>query len=433
MMTAFKHLWIACLAMLIVPALLGQTDALAATRPPNRSTTPQRAVPKKPTANAWLARYKEIVAASAEASDRMAQSGVQCEGGAPPAIFQACSGKNVGDSCTVNREEHSFTGQCEQTPMGPLACRPPSPPPPSQAAVAACNGKAAGDACQFSHEDDTISGTCKTFASGTLACVPNPPPPPPRIAACNGKSAGDSCSFTKDDDDDEDGEETVNGTCTAVPDHPDVLVCVPQQELPPAVAACDGKQATDACSFTVEDKTINGNCATLPGHTVLVCLPPPPQVLVDACTGKIAGDSCTVSLGDHMDDEDHMFTGVCTTAPDGTTLACLPPPRLPEQSPRVTVCSGKPAGTLCSVMLGHKTQSGICRPNDEGDLACLPPAPPQEAVDACTGKAAGDTCSFSWKNHNLSGACRALPDGTTLACAPLCPPHWMDSRVMGRF
>src|SRR5262245_58024922 len=162
--------WAACLALLIVPALLGHTDTLAATRPSASSTTQKRPVPKKkPAVNAWLARYKAIVAASAEASDRMAQSGVQCERGAPPAIFQACSGKNVGDSCTVNGEEHSFTGTCEQTPMGPLACRPPSPPPPSQAAVDACNGKAAGDACQFSHEDDTVSGTCKMFASGTLA------------------------------------------------------------------------------------------------------------------------------------------------------------------------------------------------------------------------------------------------------------------------
>ena len=416
-------LWVVCLAVLFVPVL-------AATRPASRGTPPKRVVPRNQAVNAWLARYKQIVAASAEASDRMAQSGVQCENGAPPAVFTACNGKNVGDSCTVTREDHSFTGQCEQTPMGALACRPPSPPAPPAAAVTACNGKQAGDACQFSREDETVIGTCKAFASGTLACVRNPPPPPARVEACTGKNAGDACSFTADDEDD---EETVNGTCTPVPDHPDVLACVPQQQLPPAVTACNGKQATDACSFTVEDKTINGNCAMLPGHTVLVCVPPPPQVLIDACTGKSAGDSCTVSVGDHMGDDEHMFTGVCKTAPDGTTLACLPPPRLPEQSPRVTACSGKTAGTLCSAQVGEKTQSGICRLNDEGDLACLPPAPPQEALDACTGKAAGDTCSFMWKDHNLSGACRALPDGTTLVCAPLCPPHWMDSRIMSRF
>jgi hypothetical protein len=77
------------------------------------------------------------------------------------------------------------------------------------------------------------------------------------------------------------------------------------------------------------------------------------------------------------------------------------------------------------VRIDDRTQRGLCRPNDEGVLACLPPAPPQEAVDACTGQAVGDACSFPWGNQTVSGACRALSGGATLVCAPLCPSAGM--------
>jgi len=408
-------------ALAVVLVLAGHSDVLGVTRASNTNPTQRSGTNPRINRGFSLARYKEIVAASAEASDRLAQSGAQCEESAPGATLNACVGKNVGDSCTVTHDERTFTGQCAMTPMGSIVCQPPTPPPPPPAAVTACSGKQAGDACQITDDERTIDGTCKAFSTGTVACVPNPPPPPPQIDACAGKAAGDACSFT-----DEDEEETVSGTCATVPNHPDILACVPQREIPPAVAACDGKSAADTCTFMVDDRTVDGNCVALPVVGTLVCLPPPPQALVDACAGKSAGDACTVTLGDHT------FTATCAMAPDGVTLACLPPPQEEEgegPSPRVSACSGKTAGAMCTVQRDDRTLSGICRTDDEGDLACLPPVPPQESVDACAGKAAGDVCSFSFKDHTLSGACRALPDGTTLVCAPLCPPHWMSTKI----
>ena len=404
-----RFLWCAASsALLVVPLLARRAEATGGVVP--------RVVPSRPPITSRFAPRFGIIRASAEASLRLAQSGMQCEEGAPPAGVAACTGKHAGDSCTVTSEEHTFTGQCAPTPLGTLTCRPPLPPTPPTPAVAACDGRQVGDACQITDEDETIAGTCQAFTSGQIACVRNPPPPLPILEACAGKTAGDACTFM----DDEDEEDLVNGTCMPLPNHPDVLACVPQPEIPPAVAACTGMQAGGACSFTADDKTIDGNCASLPGRTTLVCLPPPPQILVGACTGKSAGDACTVSV------EEHEFTGVCSTAPDGTTLACLPP-RATQPPPRLAVCSGKTAGTPCSFQRDDRTISGLCRIDDVGDLACLPPAPPQDALDACVGKAAGDSCSFSWRDQALSGACRDLPDGTTLVCAPVCPPHWVMS------
>ena len=173
--------------------------------------------------------------------------------------------------------------------------------------------------------------------------------------------------------------------------------------------------------------TVSGHCAMLPDHNPLVCQPPPPQALIDACAGKSAGDSCTVTV------DGRVLTGACATAHDGVTLACMPP-RPPEQSARVAACLGMAAGTLCTVHHEDETRNGVCRLNDEGVLACLPPAPPQETVDACAGKAVGDTCSFSWmENHTVSGSCRPSPDSTTLVCAPLCPPRWMMEVLLRTF
>jgi hypothetical protein len=228
---------------------------------------------------------------------------------------------------------------------------------------------------------------------------------------CDGKIEGDACSLTHDG-------LIISGFCEPNPFMSGGLVCVPQNLIPPAVTACTGKAAGDTCSFSEEGHTIDGNCAAIPGHDLLACIPPPPQGLIDACVGKAAGDSCSATLGDHQ------FLGTCATAPDGVTLACLPSSGEGDHvSPREAICQGQDRGSLCTFSPGSSgmTQHGTCRPDDEGNLACLPPAPPQDAVDACTGLTAGDTCSFSWHGFTVSGTCRALEGGSTLVCAPLCP------------
>jgi hypothetical protein len=42
----------------------------------------------------------------------------------PPAAFDACQGKGVGDACTVTLGEKQIEAKCAATPDGRLACRP---------------------------------------------------------------------------------------------------------------------------------------------------------------------------------------------------------------------------------------------------------------------------------------------------------------------
>jgi hypothetical protein len=55
--------------------------------------------------------------------------------GPPPAAFDACSGKNSGDSCTVTFHDRSITGTCQVAPQSErLLCVPEHAPlgPPRQ-------------------------------------------------------------------------------------------------------------------------------------------------------------------------------------------------------------------------------------------------------------------------------------------------------------
>lgn len=41
----------------------------------------------------------------------------------PPAAFDACKGKGVGDACTVQFKDKQFEAKCAAVPDGRLACR----------------------------------------------------------------------------------------------------------------------------------------------------------------------------------------------------------------------------------------------------------------------------------------------------------------------
>jgi hypothetical protein len=192
--------------------------------------------------------------------------------------------------------------------------------------------------------------------------------------------------------------------------------CTP--ELPrPAVAACTGKAAGDACTVTRLGQTVNAKCGSDDG--VLMCgadedeegLPP---VLTDACTGKIAGDACNVS-GD-----ERCFAGVCTALGSGS-VACLPPP--PPTPAPVAACADKVAGDACTVTHDDHSYSGACTAVPGGLVACLPPPPPlpPALTDPCTGMAAGDACTVTGHEHTFTGVCTAVPSGL-VACLPPPPP-----------
>ena len=85
------------------------------------------------------------------------------------------------------------------------------------------------------------------------------------------------------------------------------------------------------------------------------------EALVDACSGKTTGASCT-----YTERDGDTATGVCAAAPDGTTIAC------------------------------REVRT-----------------PPQAAIDACSGRATGDTCTLPSRSDAGTG-----PAGGPSSCGP---------------
>jgi hypothetical protein len=91
----------------------------------------------------------------------------------PPAAFEACQQKQVGDRCEVALPDRKIAGQCAATEDGPLFCRPDHPPGPPPELFQACEGKAEGDTCSVRFDEDTREGTCRAGRSGRLLCLPH--------------------------------------------------------------------------------------------------------------------------------------------------------------------------------------------------------------------------------------------------------------------
>jgi hypothetical protein len=68
-------------------------------------------------------------AAAADSAEPLASGGPE-QGGhkgkhqLPPAAFDACQGKGVGDACTVTFGEKQIEAKCSAAPDGRLACHP---------------------------------------------------------------------------------------------------------------------------------------------------------------------------------------------------------------------------------------------------------------------------------------------------------------------
>jgi hypothetical protein len=270
-------------------------------------------------------------------------------------------------------------------------------------AVAACNAS----------PGSSTGGSADAAVIAQLAAVGaqcTPELPRPAVAACAGKAAGDACTVMREG-------QTVNAKCG---NDDGVLMCGADEDaegLPPVLTdPCTGKTPGVACTVTGHERSFAGVCTAVPAGGTLACLPPPPPPPppVAACNGKAAGDSC--SFGDAAS----PHTGNCYTVGEHSILVCLPMP--PPEPPRVAACDSKMAGNACTVSFEDRTRSGTCQQPTGGTLTCVlaPPAPPKVAVDACAAHASGDACSFTWEHgETVNGACTAAADGT-LVCAPAC-------------
>jgi hypothetical protein len=88
-----------------------------------------------------------------------------------------------------------------------------------------------------------------------------------------------------------------------------------------AFAACQSKNAGDACSLKFRDRDLHGICAPHPADGRLFCLPEPPPIppaAFDACNGKNASDGCSVQI------DGQKVEGTCMVARD-SRLFCAPP------------------------------------------------------------------------------------------------------------
>lgn len=106
--------------------------------------------------------------------------------GPTPEALEACEGRSVGASCSVETPHGALEGTCEAPEGRALACRPahpPGPPPdgagpregarrgPPPGAIEACEGIAEGDACVLDAPHGTVEGVCRSGPDGN-ACVP---------------------------------------------------------------------------------------------------------------------------------------------------------------------------------------------------------------------------------------------------------------------
>ena len=108
------------------------------------------------------------------------------------------------------------------------------------------------------------------------------------------------------------------------------LVCRPDghgHRGPPQAAldACSALKAADACNFTLGDKAVQGTCNAKPDGSQLVCRPDgwhghrgPPQAALDACANLKAADACSFTL------DDKPIQGTCGARRDGGQLVCRP-------------------------------------------------------------------------------------------------------------
>jgi hypothetical protein len=104
----------------------------------------------------------------------------------PREAFDACSNAKDGDACAVSVHGHEVKGICAPFRDQGLVCRPAGPPPgpppgrhhgPPPGAFEACSGANDGDACSVKLPDHEMKGICAPFGDQGLACRPSGPPP----------------------------------------------------------------------------------------------------------------------------------------------------------------------------------------------------------------------------------------------------------------
>ncbi|MFL5367053.1 MAG: hypothetical protein ACJ781_16420 [Myxococcales bacterium] len=197
------------------------------------------------------------------------------------------------------------------------------------------------------------------------------------------------------------------------------LICAPSQTQ---IDACGGKAANDSCSLTAPDgvTSVAGTCRATVDGTTVACAPnppAPPQVLVDACSGKAKGDSCSATDRDG----DETLQGACGTLASSTTLVCLRVRNPPQVA--IDACTGLAADDACTLpRRDGGTTAGTCTtgPTGTAPLFCSPTRVKADATAACAGLADGAACTLTSHHHSVSGTCTTPAGGASAVCVVAC-------------
>jgi hypothetical protein len=93
---------------------------------------------------------------------------------------------------------------------------------------------------------------------------------------------------------------------------------------------------------------------------------------IDACSGKAAGDACTINLRNQsIDGTCSDRNGNISCAPNNASL--MQGPGIPggRNEAFIQACSGKAAGDLCTVNMRNQSMDGKCA-DRSGNITCVP-------------------------------------------------------------
>jgi len=301
-----------------------------------------------------------------------------------------------------------------------------APPGPPQAAFDACSGKADGDSCTFTDTRGTVTGQCRMERRTLqLACAPN------RGEGENGQGRNQ-----------QGGQASDRRTAA----DPACLKAALTTQSQTVLSALDKFYAAAKDSFTARITALL-TAADLTGQDRMTAVQEAEKAFQKS--QKEAQDAWQKS---RLVAAEQFQKGQRACGGVG--------PEVTKQAVQVAIdaCSGKIEGDSCTFTgLKGNEETGSCKSVGDQQLACAPAKPegqqggdkkggelPQAALDACSGKADGDSCTFTGpKGAEITGACKAEGESGRTVCkstkpegqgaGQTAPRRGFGSRVMDFF
>jgi hypothetical protein len=215
-----------------------------------------------------------------------------------------------------------------------------------------------------------------------------------------------------------------------------------------ALVACGGASSGDVPTTVVSSSngsgTVSASDLTTAGDLGDAdSWPGPPEEALAACDGKVAEAACSFT----SPRDGNAVDGTCHARRDDASQLVCRPSDWPGRGERgdgpwgpseeaLSACQDIETGAPCSFESPFGTLDGTCspRPDGSGEVACRPEwngedrpegwgpgrggQKHEEATAACADKEADAACSFESPSGSVTGTCRTGRDGSSLVCAP---------------